>query len=124
VLGLDRLLKTVDGAALLPEGLLLARARDVEHHQLALKLRELHVLFLQRLLRRLASDTLPLKRRPGVGKRSPLLLKLFLSPLAGVRYCRSRPSVIASTATLASRVAFSSSASLALCSAARARSSA
>jgi elongation factor P--beta-lysine ligase len=37
-LGLDRLLKAVDGAALLPEGLLLARARDAEHHQLALEL--------------------------------------------------------------------------------------
>jgi hypothetical protein len=42
-LGLDRLLKDVDGVALLLEGLLLARARDAEDHQLALELRELDV---------------------------------------------------------------------------------
>jgi hypothetical protein len=61
----------------------LARARDAEHHQLALELRELRVPLLQRLLRRLASDALPLERRPGIGKSNPLLLKLLLSPLAG-----------------------------------------
>jgi hypothetical protein len=82
-LGLDRLLKAVDGVALLLEGLLLARARDVEHHQFALELRELRVPLLQRLLRHLASDALPLEHRPGVGKSSPLLLELPLSPLAG-----------------------------------------
>jgi hypothetical protein len=81
--GLDRLLKALDGLALLLEGQLLARARDAEHHQLALELRELGVPPLQRLLRRLASDALLLQRRPGVSKGGPLLLKLPLSPLAG-----------------------------------------
>jgi hypothetical protein len=37
-LSLDRLLKATDGVALLLEGLLLARARDAEHHQFALEL--------------------------------------------------------------------------------------
>jgi hypothetical protein len=82
-LGLDRLLKAVDGVALLLEGLLLARARDAEDHQFALELRELRVLLLQRLLRRLASGALPLERRPGVDKSGPLLLELPLNPLAG-----------------------------------------
>jgi hypothetical protein len=82
-LGLDRLLKAVDGVALLLEGLLLARARDAEEHQFALELRELCVPLLQRLLRRFASDALPLERRPSVGKSSLLLLELPLSPLAG-----------------------------------------
>jgi hypothetical protein len=68
---------------LLLEGQLLARARDAEHHQFALELRELRVSALQRFLRRLASDALLLQRRPGVGKGSPLLLKLPLGPLAG-----------------------------------------
>jgi hypothetical protein len=81
--GLDRLLKAVEGLALLLEGQLLARARDAEHHQLALELRELSVPPLQRLLRRLASDALLLEHRPGVRKGSPLLLELPLSPLAG-----------------------------------------
>jgi hypothetical protein len=65
------------------EGQLLARARDAEHHQFALELRELHVSALRRFLRRLASDALLLLRRPGVGKGSPLLLELPLGPLAG-----------------------------------------
>jgi hypothetical protein len=81
--GLDRLLKDVEGLALLLEGQLLALARDAEHHQLALELRELSVPPLQRLLLRLASDALLLERRPGVRKGSPLLLELPLSPLAG-----------------------------------------
>jgi hypothetical protein len=68
---------------LLLEGQLLARACDAEHHQLALELRELCVPPLQRLLRRLASDALLLQCRPGVGKGSPLLLELPLSPSAG-----------------------------------------
>jgi hypothetical protein len=38
---------------------------------------------LQPFLRRLASDALLLESRPGVGKGSPLLLELPLSPLAG-----------------------------------------
>jgi hypothetical protein len=42
-LGLDRLLKAVEGLALLLEGQLLACARDAEYHQLALELRELSV---------------------------------------------------------------------------------
>jgi hypothetical protein len=42
-LGLDRLLKAPDGLALFLEGQLLARARDAEHHQLALDLGELGV---------------------------------------------------------------------------------
>jgi hypothetical protein len=58
--GLDRLLKALEGLALLLEGQLLARARDTEHHQLALELGELGVPVLQRLLRRLASNALPL----------------------------------------------------------------
>jgi hypothetical protein len=68
---------------LLLEGQLLARARDAEHHQLALELRELRVSPLQRFLRRLASDALLLQRRPGVGKGSPILVELPLSPLVG-----------------------------------------
>jgi hypothetical protein len=81
--GLDRLLKALEGLALLLEGQLLACARDTEHHQLALELRELGVPVLQRLLRRLASDALPLQRRPGVGKGGLLLLEPSLSPLTG-----------------------------------------
>jgi hypothetical protein len=45
--GLDRLLKALEGRALLLEVQLLARARDAEHHQLALELRELRVPALQ-----------------------------------------------------------------------------
>jgi hypothetical protein len=82
-LGLDCLLKAVDGDALLLEGLLQARARDAEDHQFALEPRELRIPLLQRLLCRLASDALTLERRSGVGKSSPLLLELPLSPLAG-----------------------------------------
>jgi hypothetical protein len=59
--GLDRLLKAPDGLALLLEGQLLARAINTEHHQLALELGELGVPVLQRLLRRLTSDALPLQ---------------------------------------------------------------
>jgi hypothetical protein len=59
--GLDRLLEAPDGLALLLEGQLLARARDAEHHQLALELGELGVLVLQRHLRHLASSALPLQ---------------------------------------------------------------
>jgi hypothetical protein len=81
--GLDHLLKAPDGLALLLEGQLLARAIDTEHHQLALELGELGVPVLQRLLRLLASDALPLQRRPGVGKGGLLLLELPLGPLAG-----------------------------------------
>jgi hypothetical protein len=103
---------------------LLDRARDAEDHQFALELRELSVPLLQRLLRRLASDALPLERRPGVSKSSPLLMELPLSPLAGGTLLQEPVLRDASAATLASRVAFSSLASLALCSAARARSSA
>jgi hypothetical protein len=44
---LDCLLEAPDGLALLLEGQLLARARDAEHHQLALDLGELDVLVLQ-----------------------------------------------------------------------------
>jgi hypothetical protein len=81
--GLDRLLEAPDGLALLLEGQLLARARNAEHHQLALDLGELDVLVLQRHLRRLASDALPLQGRPGVGKGGLLLLEPPLSPFAG-----------------------------------------
>jgi hypothetical protein len=81
--GLDRLLKALEGLALLLEGQLLARARDTEHHQFALELRELRVSALQRFLRCLASDALLLQRQPGVGKGSPLLQELPLGPLAG-----------------------------------------
>jgi hypothetical protein len=81
-LGLDRLLEAPDGLALLLEGQLLVRARDAEHYQLALHLGELRVSALQRLLRRLASDTLLLQRRPGIGKGGLLLLELPLGPLA------------------------------------------
>jgi hypothetical protein len=77
------LLQANDGGALLLEGLFLIRTRDAESYQFALKPQELSVPPLQRLLRRLASGTLPLERRPGVGKSSPLLLELPLSPLAG-----------------------------------------
>jgi hypothetical protein len=124
VLGLDRLLQADDGGALLLEGLLLVHTRDAENHQFALKLRELNIPLLQRLLRRLASGTLPLERRPGVGKSGPLLLELPLSPLVGGTLLQELVLRVVSAATLASRVAFSSSASLAFYSAARALSSA
>jgi hypothetical protein len=81
--GLDRLLEAPDGLALLLEGQLLARARDAEHHQLALDLGELGVLVLQRHLRRLASNALPLQGRPSVGKDGLLLLEPPLSSLTG-----------------------------------------
>jgi hypothetical protein len=68
---------------LLLEGQLLARARDAEHHQLALDLGELDVPVLQRHLRRLTSDALPLQGRSSVGESSLLLLEPPLSPLAG-----------------------------------------
>jgi hypothetical protein len=121
---LDRLLEAPDGLALLLEGQLLARARDAEHHQLALDLGELDVPVLQQHLRRLASDALPLQGRSSVGKSGLLLLEPPLSPWRAVRSCRSWSLVAASAATLASRAALKSSASLAFCSSARTRSSA
>jgi hypothetical protein len=81
--GLDRLLEALDGLALLLEGQLLARARDAEHHQLALELGELGVPVLQRHLRRLASSALPLQGRPSVGKGGLLLLEPPRSSLTG-----------------------------------------
>jgi hypothetical protein len=81
--GLDRLLEAPDGLALLLEGQLLARARDAEHHQLALDLGELGVPVLQRHLRRLASSALPLQGRPSFGKGGLLLLEPPLSSLTG-----------------------------------------
>jgi hypothetical protein len=81
--GLDRLLEAPDGLALLLEGQLLARASDAEHHQLALGLGELGVPVLQRHLRRLASNALPLQGRPSVGKGGLLLLEPPLSPFVG-----------------------------------------
>jgi hypothetical protein len=80
--GLDCLLEALDGLALLLEGQLLARARDTEHHQLALELGELGIPVLQRHLRRFAGDALPLQGQPGVGKGGLLLLEPPLSPLA------------------------------------------
>jgi hypothetical protein len=80
--GLDCLLESLDGLALLLEGQLLARARDTEHHQLALELGELGIPVLQRHLRRFAGDALPLQGQPGVGKGGLLLLEPPLSPLA------------------------------------------
>jgi hypothetical protein len=80
---LDRLLEALDGLSLLLEGQLLAHACDAEHHQLALELGELGVPVLQRHLRRLASNALPLQGRPGVGKGGLLLLEPPLSPLMG-----------------------------------------
>jgi hypothetical protein len=88
VLSLDRLLQVDDGIALLLEGLLLARTRDAEDHQFALELRELRVPLLQRLLRRLASDALPLERRPGVDKSGPcwgVTRKIRMTALTRVR---------------------------------------
>jgi hypothetical protein len=81
--GLDRLLEAPDGLALLLEGQLLARARDAEHHQLALELGELGVLVLQRHLRRLASSALLLQGRPSISKGGLLLLEPPLSSLTG-----------------------------------------
>jgi hypothetical protein len=81
--GLDRLPEAPDGLALLMEGQLLARARDAEHHQLTLDLGELDVPVLQRHLRRLAGDALPLQGRSSAGKSGLLLLEPPLSPLAG-----------------------------------------
>jgi hypothetical protein len=68
---------------LLLEGQLLTRARDAEHHQLALDLGELDVPVVQRHLRRLASNTLPLQGRPSVGKGGLLLLEPPRSSLTG-----------------------------------------
>jgi hypothetical protein len=68
---------------LLLEGQLLARARDAEHHQLALDLGELDVPVLQRHLRHLASNALPLQGRPSFGKGGLLLLEPSLSSLMG-----------------------------------------
>jgi hypothetical protein len=82
-LSLDRPLEAPDGLALLLEGQLLARARDAEHHQLALDLRELGVPVLQRHLRRLTSCALPLQGRPSVDEGGLLLLEPPLSPLTG-----------------------------------------
>jgi hypothetical protein len=79
--GLDCLLEALDGLALLLEGQLLARARDAEHHQLALELGELGVPALQRHPRHLTSSALPLQGRPSVGKGGLLLLEPPLSPL-------------------------------------------
>jgi hypothetical protein len=87
VLGLDRLLQADDGVALLLEELLLACTRDAENHQFTLELRELNVPLLQRLLCRLASGTLPLEHRPGVGKSGPLPLELPAGPWRAVRSC-------------------------------------
>jgi hypothetical protein len=81
--GLDRLLEAPDGLALLLEGQLLARARDAEHHQLALELGELGVPVLQRHLRYLASSALPLQGRPSLGKGGLLLLEPPLGTLTG-----------------------------------------
>jgi hypothetical protein len=81
--GLNRPLEAPDGLALLLEGQLLAGARDAEHHQLALDLGELNVPVLQRHLRCLTTDALPLQGRSSVGKSGLLLLEPPLSPLAG-----------------------------------------
>jgi hypothetical protein len=110
-LSLDHQLEALDGLTLLLEGQLLICVCNAEHNHLALGLGERGVPLLQRLLRRLASDALLLQRRPGVGEGGLLLLEPPLSPLAG-------------GATLASRAAFKSSASLARCSSPRARFSA
>jgi hypothetical protein len=82
-LSLDRQLEALDGLALFLDGELLARAVDAEHHQLTLDLRELGVSLRQQLLRRLAGDSLPLQRSPGIGEGSLLLLEPHLGPLAG-----------------------------------------
>jgi hypothetical protein len=82
-LGLDRQLEALDGLTPLLEGQLLVCARNAEHNELALGLRELGVPLRQGLLRRLASDALQLQRRPGVDEGGLLLLELPLSPLAG-----------------------------------------
>jgi hypothetical protein len=82
-LGLDHPLEAPDGLALLLEGQLLARARDAEHHQLALDLGELGIPVLQRHLRRLASSALPLQCRSSVDEGGLLLLEPSLSSLTG-----------------------------------------
>jgi hypothetical protein len=82
-LGLDRPLEAPDGLALLLEGQLLARARDAEHHQLALDLRELGISVLQRHLRCLTSSALLLQGRPSVDEGGLLLLEPSLSSLTG-----------------------------------------
>jgi hypothetical protein len=61
VLGLGRLLQADDGGALLLERSLLVRVRDAEGYQLAIEPRDISVLLLQRLLRRLASGALLLE---------------------------------------------------------------
>jgi hypothetical protein len=81
--GLDRQLEALDSLALLPEGQLLIGVGNAEHKRLVLDLGERGVPLLQRLLRRLTSDALPLQRRPGVGEGGLLLLEPPLGSLAG-----------------------------------------
>jgi hypothetical protein len=56
------LLQADDGGALLLERPLLVRVRDAERYQLAVEPRDISILLLQRLLRRLTSGALLLKR--------------------------------------------------------------
>jgi hypothetical protein len=92
-LGLNRLLKAAEGLALLLEGQLLARARDAEHHQLALELREISVPPLQQLLCRLASDALlqELVLRDGERRNLGVEGGLQIVGLLGLLLERARP---------------------------------
>jgi hypothetical protein len=81
--GFDRQLEALDGFALFAEGQLLVGVADAEHERLVLDLGERGVPLLQRLLRRLASDTLPLQCCTGVDEGGLLLLEPPLGPLAG-----------------------------------------
>jgi hypothetical protein len=77
-LGLDRLLQADDGGALLLERPLLVRVRDAEGYQLAVEPRDINILLLQRLRRRLASGALLLELALDLLAGGTLLPELFL----------------------------------------------
>jgi hypothetical protein len=72
------LLQADDGGALLLERPLLVHVRDAEGYQLAVEPRDINILLLQRLLRRLASGALLLELALGLLAGGTLLPELFL----------------------------------------------
>jgi hypothetical protein len=121
---LDCLLQADNRGALLLEGPALILVRDAEGDQLPVELRDLVLSLLQRRMRPFESSMLPLERRPGIDEGGPLLLELTLGLLAGGTLLPELLLRCDDRGGLAARAAFNSSASLALCSASRALSSA
>jgi hypothetical protein len=72
------LLQADDGGALLLERPLLVRVRDAEGYQLAVEPRDINILLLQRLRRRLASGALLLELALDLLAGGTLLPELFL----------------------------------------------